>query len=87
VTDFFQGLEAGACGELTLYYKLKKTYKPIRLCGIGKTEEAEKKGIERLKVMNRMKSHEKPPSEAQLANNRYVIIITSLLEADAELIL
>jgi hypothetical protein len=31
----------------------------------GKTEAAEAKGIERLKVMNRMKSHGKPPSEAQ----------------------
>jgi IS4 transposase len=45
------------------------------------------KGIERLKAMNRMKSHGKPPSEAPLANNRYGIVMTSLLETDAELIL
>jgi hypothetical protein len=70
-----------------LYYKLKEAYKPIRFCGIRKTEEAEMKGIERLKEMNRMKSHGKPPSEAQLANNRYVIVITSLLETEACLIL
>jgi hypothetical protein len=37
--------------------------------------------------MNRMKSHGKPPSEAQLANNRYVIVMTSLLETEACLIL
>jgi hypothetical protein len=68
VTDFFQGLEAGECGEVTLYYKQQEGYKPVRLCAIRKTAEAE--GVERLKVMNRMKSHGKPPSEAQLANNR-----------------
>jgi hypothetical protein len=56
VTDFFQELEPGACGEVTLYYKLKEEYKPVRLCAIRKTEEAEMKGIERLKVMNRMKA-------------------------------
>jgi hypothetical protein len=87
VTDFFQGLEAGARGEVTLYYKLKEEYKPVRLCAIRKTEEAEKKGIERLKVMNRMKSHGKLPSQAQLGNNRYIIVLTSLLETDAQLIL
>jgi hypothetical protein len=87
VTDFFQGLEAGACGEVTLYYKVKEAYKPVRVCAIRKDEEAEKKGIERLKVMNRMKSHGKPPSEAQLANNRYVIVVTSLFETEACLIL
>jgi hypothetical protein len=70
-----------------LYYNLKGEYKPVRLCAIRKTEEAEKKGIERLKVMNRMKSHGKPPSEAPLANNRYVIVITSLVEPEACLIL
>jgi hypothetical protein len=41
------------------------------------------KGVERLKAMNRMKSHGKPPSEVQLANNRYVIVMTSLLETEA----
>jgi IS4 transposase len=87
VTDFFHEPEAGDCGEVTLYYKVKEAYKPIRLCAMRKTEEAEREGIERLKVMNRMKSHGKPPSEAQLANNRYVIVATSLLEADACLIL
>jgi hypothetical protein len=45
------------------------------------------KDIERLKAMNRMKIHGKPPSETQLANNRYVIVIASLLETDACLIL
>ncbi|MDR3123122.1 MAG: hypothetical protein LBU16_05015 [Treponema sp.] len=33
--------------------------------------------------MNRMKSQGKPPSEAQLANNRHVIVAASLLETDA----
>jgi hypothetical protein len=87
VTDFFQELKPGAGGEVTLYYKVKDEYKPVRICAIGKTEKAEAKGIERLKEMNRMKSHGKPPSEAQLANNRYVIVVTSLLETDACLIL
>jgi hypothetical protein len=47
---------------------------------------SEAQGVERLKEMNRMKSHGKPPGEGQLANNRYIIVITSLLEVDAELI-
>jgi hypothetical protein len=64
VTDFFQGLESGFCGEVTWYYRVNGDYKPLRLCAIRKPEAAEKKG------MNRMKSHGKPPSEAQLANNR-----------------
>jgi transposase len=54
---------------------------------MGKTEEGEMEGVERQKVMNRMKSRGKPPSEAQWANNRYVIGIRSLLETDAELIM
>jgi IS4 transposase len=87
-----RGLEGGACGEVTLYYKQQEVYKPVRLCAIRKAEEASDqrsaaKGVERLKVMNRMKRHGKPPSEAQVANNRYVIVIMSLLETDAELIL
>jgi hypothetical protein len=81
VTDFFQGLEAGVCGEGILYYKVKEAYKPIR-----KTEEAEMKGIERLKEMNRVKSHGKPPGEARLTDNRYAITATSPLEAGACLI-
>jgi hypothetical protein len=50
---------------------------------IGKTEEAEKNGDEWLKALNRMKSRGKPPSEAQLADNQYIIVISSLVEADA----
>jgi IS4 transposase len=83
-TNCFRELEAGANGEGTLYYKVKEAYKPGRLCAIRKREEAEEKGVERLKVMKR---HGKPPSEAQLANKRYVIVITSLREVEAELIL
>jgi hypothetical protein len=59
---------------------------PVRLYAIRKTEETEMKGVERLKVMNRMKSCGKPPSEALLANNRYVIVMTSPLKTEAELI-
>ncbi|MDR2743567.1 MAG: hypothetical protein LBB98_15665 [Treponema sp.] len=32
VTDFFQGLEPGEWGEVTLYYQTKGEYKPIRVC-------------------------------------------------------
>jgi hypothetical protein len=45
----------------------------------------EKKAVERLKAKNRMNSRRKPPSEAQLANNRYVMMI--LLKTGAALIL
>jgi hypothetical protein len=87
VTDFFQALEPGECGEVILYYKEKEVYKPIRVCAIRKTETAEEKGVERLKAMNHMKSHGKPPDEAQLANNQYVIVVTSLLAPAASLIM
>jgi IS4 transposase len=49
-------------------------------------DEAEKKGVDRLKAKKRMKGCGKPPSGAQLVNNRYVIVKTSLLETGAELI-
>jgi hypothetical protein len=91
-TNFFQELEPGGCGEVTLYYKRKEEYKPVRLCAVRKTAEAwdqrsAAEGVERLKVMNRMKSRGKPPSEAQPVNNRYVIVMTSPLETEACLIL
>jgi hypothetical protein len=54
VTDFFQGLEPGCCGEATLYYRVKGEYKPIRFRAIRKTEEAEKNGVERLKAKKRV---------------------------------
>ncbi|MDR2245727.1 MAG: hypothetical protein LBE17_03475, partial [Treponema sp.] len=66
--------------------------KPVRLCAMRKTEEESDqksvaKGVEGLKATNRTKSHGKPPSEAQLANNRYIIVMTSLLEVEAALLL
>jgi hypothetical protein len=63
VTDFFQDLGPGVHGGVTVYYHVKGEYKPVRLYGIRKTEEAEKKGVERMKAMNRMKICGKPPSE------------------------
>jgi IS4 transposase len=87
VTDFFQTLEAGASEAVTLYYKQEEGYKLVRLCAIRKTEEEEAKGVERLKAINRTKTHGKPPGEAQLANNRYIIVMTSLLEVEAALLL
>jgi hypothetical protein len=92
VTDFFQELEEGTCGEITLYYKVKEAYKPVRVCAIREPEETpdqrpEANGDERLDEMNSMQSHGKLPGEAQLENNRYIIVITSLLEAEAELIM
>jgi hypothetical protein len=92
VTDFFQALEPGDCGEVILYDKQKETSKPIRVCAIRKSETASdqrsaEKGVERLKAMNRMGSHGKPPSEAQLANNQYIIVVTSLLAPAASLIM
>jgi IS4 transposase len=86
VTDFFQGLEPGGCGEVTLYYHVKGDYKPIRFCAIRKTEEGEEKGVERLKAKKRVKDRGKPSGEARLASNRYVMVMTSLLETGAELI-
>jgi hypothetical protein len=90
--DFFRDLEPGSYGDITLYYKLKEEYRPVRLCAVRKTEEAADqksaaKDIERLSAMNRMKSQEKPPGEVQLPDDRYIMLITSLFETDAELIL
>jgi hypothetical protein len=90
--DFFQEMEPGSCGAVTVYYKQNEEYKPIRLCGIGKTEKAPDqmsaaKGVECLKETNPMKMQDKPPPEAQLANSRNDIVITSLHESDTELIM
>jgi hypothetical protein len=42
VTDFFQGLEPGSCGEVTIYYQVKGAYKPVRLCAIRRRSGKER---------------------------------------------
>jgi IS4 transposase len=69
-----------------LYYRVKGDYKPVLFRAIRKTEEAEKKGVERLKAKKRVKGCGKPPSGARLVNNRSVMVITGLLETGAGLV-
>jgi hypothetical protein len=47
VTDFFQTLETGASGAVTLYYKQEEGYKPVRLCANGRRRRSRTKGPQR----------------------------------------
>jgi transposase len=54
---------------------------------LKKTKEAEEKGLEALRKTRMRKQGNKELSKAQIAYNRYVIIITSISDAVPELIL
>jgi hypothetical protein len=87
VPGYFKGLQPGGIGEKTLYYEYQGEYKPLRFCVLGKTQEAEGKGLEAMRKIRMRKYGNKDLSKAQTACNRYVIIITSITGAAPELIL
>ena len=86
VLGYFQGLEPLGIGDQTLYYEYKGEYKPLRFCVLRKSEEAERKGLEALEKTHKSKRGKNELSEAQIAYNRYVIIVTSITDVAAELI-
>jgi hypothetical protein len=87
VLEYFKGLPPGGTGEKRLYYEWEGEYKPLRFCVLRKTREAEEKGLEALRKTRRRKHGDKQLSKAQIAYNRYVIIVTSITDAAPELIL
>jgi hypothetical protein len=87
VPGYFRGLKPGESGEKTLYYEYEGEYKPLRLCVLRKTKEAEEKGLETLRKTRMRKYGDKEMSKAQEAYNRYVIVVTSITDAASELIL
>jgi hypothetical protein len=87
VLGYFKGLHPGESGEKTLYYEYEGEYKPLRFCVVRKTKEAEQKGLEAL-LKTRIRKHgDKNLSKAQRAYNRYVLVVTSITDVPAELIL
>jgi IS4 transposase len=54
---------------------------------LRKTEEAEEKGLEAMRKTRMRKQRNKELSKAQIAYNRYVILVTSIRDVAAELIL
>jgi hypothetical protein len=87
ILGYFKGLQPGGIGEKTLYYEYEGEYKPLRFCVLRKTKEAEEKGLESLRKTRMRKQGDKELSAAQIAYNRYVILVTSITDAAPELIL
>jgi hypothetical protein len=87
ILGYFKGLKPCGIGEKTLYYEYEGEYKPLRFCVLRKTKEAERKGLEALMKARMRKHGNKELGKAQMAYNRYVIIITSITDVAADLIL
>ncbi|MDR2730535.1 MAG: transposase, partial [Treponema sp.] len=87
ILGYFKGLKPGGMGEKTLYHEYEGEYKPLRFCVPRKTKEAGKKGLEALRKTRMRKHGNKELSKAQIAYNRYVIIVTSITDVAPELIL
>jgi hypothetical protein len=87
ILGYFKGLKPCGIGEKTLYYKYGGRYKPLRFCVLRKTKEAEQKGLEAMRKTQMRKHGNKELSKAQMAYNRYVIIVTSITDVAAELLL
>jgi hypothetical protein len=86
VLGYFKGLRPGESGEKTLYYEYEGEYKALRFCVLRKTKEAEAKGLEGLKKTRMRKAGNTELSAAQIAYNRYVIVVTSIRDAAPELL-
>jgi hypothetical protein len=87
VLGYFKGLPPGGVGEKTLYYEYEGEYKSLRFCVLRKTKAAEGKGLESLRKTRMRKYGDKELSKAQIAYNRYVILVTSITDAAPELLL
>lgn len=85
--SYFKGLKEGESGEIELFYLYKGEYKPVRLCAIRKTKEAEERGLQAIKKARNSKDRKKELSKAQLEHNRYVVIMTSIHDTESALLL
>jgi hypothetical protein len=84
VPSLFKGVKPGESGSATVYYLYKGEYRKLRLCAYRKTKEAERRSLEKLEDSQNWKGRRKGLSEAQKANNRYVVLATSFESPKAE---
>ena len=84
---YFSGIKPGGIGEEALYYENEGAYKPLRFCAMRETKEAEQAGLEVLRKTQMRKHKNKELIKAQRAYKRYVIVVTSITDVAAELIL
>jgi len=87
ILGYFKDIRPLGIGEQTLYYDYEGEYKPLRFCVMRKTQEAELAGLEALRKTQRRKHGRKALSTAQIAYNRYVIVVTSISDVAAAVIL
>ena len=69
--------EAGKVLNLDLFYRTRKEYIPVRVCAIGKTEEAIQAGTKRIKRSNHGENRTKV-SNLQKIFNKFVVVVTNL---------
>ncbi|GHV34857.1 IS4 family transposase [Spirochaetia bacterium] len=65
------------------YYKTEAGYVPVRICAMRKDTASERAGLKRLKKESQRKHGGKVVSETQSEYNKYIIVATSLGEAEA----
>jgi hypothetical protein len=87
ILGYFKGLKPCGIGEKVLYYEYDGQYKPLRFCVLRKTKGAEQAGLQAMRNRQMRKHGNKELSKAQMAYNRYVILVTSITDVTAELIL
>lgn len=86
LTDYFQHLKPQENASVELFYKSGNKYEPIRICAMKKTKEDEEKGLERIKKSNSKKMRGKV-SEKQSIYNKYVILVTNMIDVQSAKIL
>lgn len=72
-------LKEGETISLNLFYREKNCLQPIRVCAVGKSEEAQERGLRQIKKSNSKKMRGKV-SRLQEIFNRYIVVATSLSE-------
>jgi hypothetical protein len=78
ILERFRGLEEGESRSIAVYGKIEGELVPLRLCGLRKDGDSERKGLKRLKKENQRKQQGKEVSEKQEEWNKYIIVATSL---------
>ena len=73
---FFRKLSGGESGSVTVFYRVGGEYKPLRICAVRKSREAQMRGLEQIKKSNNKKMRGKVSSLQELYN-RYIVVATS----------
>lgn len=77
LTDYLIDLNESESMDVSLFFKNGNEYKPVRICVMRKTQEAEKNGLKKLKISNTKKMRG-IISDRQAVYNKYIIVVTSL---------